>query len=80
MGTEVPGGSRSPSEAVVHEVAEETGEPPEELNPPLFAVVDPDALDTLFRGDTGRISFDFHGYTVTVDHAGRVDLTPSEGD
>lgn len=74
MGTEVRGGTPSLAEAVLHEVAERRGEPPEQLNPPLFEVIDPDALDTVFRAETGRISFEYLGYTVTVDHSGDVNV------
>ena len=41
--------TQSASEAVVHEVAEQENVQPEELNPSLFEVVDPDALDELFK-------------------------------
>ena len=71
---------RSASEAVLSEVAKQEGVQPEELNPPLFEVVDPDALDGLFKGDTGRVSFEYHGYLVTVDHQANVNLQSIESD
>ena len=43
---------------------------------PLYTVVDPDALDSLFddRVSAGSVTFDYHGYTVTADSTGRVVL------
>lgn len=64
----------SPSEAVLYELAALEGVQPEELNPPLFDVVDPDALDGLFTGTTGTVSFEYHGYSVTVDSSANVTL------
>ena len=72
--------TRSASEAVVHEVAEQKDVQPEDLNPPLFEVVDPDALDGLFNKNTGRVSFEYHGYLVTVDHSAKVSLQPIESE
>ncbi|MFU8868909.1 HalOD1 output domain-containing protein [Natronococcus sp.] len=55
------------------------------LNPPLHAVVDVDALESLIhsrpdeRTDfTGVVSFAYGEYTVTVDHTGSVSITPLE--
>lgn len=69
------------STTVVTTVAATTNTPIEEL-PPLYGVVDPDALDALFqpRGDgcprTGiRVSFSLAGCTVDV-HDGNVTVTP----
>lgn len=57
---------------------------PVELEPPLHDVVDVDALESLFGGGptshdafTGSVSFDYRGYTVTVDHEGTIDVTRS---
>lgn len=72
--------SPSLSEAVLYEVSKKTGESPKELNPPLFDVIDPEALDSIFRADTGHVSFEYHGYVVTVSHAGTVNLEPAEAD
>jgi hypothetical protein len=70
------GSAGSLSDAVLREVAEAEGVSPEALNPPLFDVVDPDALDSVFNAETGRVSFEYHGYWVTVDHAGSVSVEP----
>ncbi|GAA0254788.1 HalOD1 output domain-containing protein [Haladaptatus pallidirubidus] len=52
---------------------------------PLYDVIDPDALDTLFapRADGsprpfGRISFHYAGYQVTVSSEGSVALEPEK--
>lgn len=76
METDNAGDARSLSEAVLHEVAEQKGVSPEELNPPLFDVIDPDALNTVFQGDSGHITFEYQGFIVTVGHAGKVNLEP----
>lgn len=56
-----------PSHAVVRAVADADGVDPTDL-PPLYAAVDPDALDAMFRGRTaGSVTFEYTGYTVTVD-------------
>lgn len=55
-----------PSQSVVWAVAEAEGVDPTDL-PSLHDVVDPDALDALFRGQTrATVTFEYHGYTVTV--------------
>ena len=61
-----------PSIAVVSAVAREEGESPEELSPPLWNTIDPEALDLLFAngGSTVRVSFEYRGYAVEVDEDG----------
>lgn len=71
--------TRSASEAVIQEVAEQEGIQPGEMNPPLFEAVDPEALDRVLR-DTGSVSFEYHGYLVTVDHSANVNLQPIESE
>lgn len=80
MGSDDTVDTSSPTEAVLHEVAEEKGVPPEELNPFLYDVIDPDALDAVFQGSTGNVSFEYHGYDVTVSHSGTVNLEPANAD
>ena len=51
---------------------------------PLYSVVDPDALDSVFCGGDGadgghgEVTFSYHGYEVTVRSEGRIELTPGE--
>jgi hypothetical protein len=81
MGTDGDDGKASSlSEAVLNEVAEQEGTSPKALNPPLFDVIDPDALDAIFRANTGSISFEYHGYVVTVGHSGDVTLESTNAD
>lgn len=54
--------------SVVRAVSRFAGEEPESL-PPLYDVIDPDALDTLFTDRTGRngsLSFSLDAHDVTV--------------
>lgn len=69
------------SEAVVEAVADAEGVSPLELRPPLFEVVDPDALDKLFplpsleQGRTeGHVTFEYCGYEVTVQPDGVISV------
>lgn len=66
---------RSPTTAVVEAVAAREGVAETEL-PPLADAVDPDALDAVVHedDDRGRLSFEYHGYAVTVHADGSVTL------
>lgn len=67
------------TEAVVSAVADAEGVSPLELRP-LASVIDPDALNTLLRGNRGdrTIEFTYHGYRVRISGGG--DVTLSERD
>jgi hypothetical protein len=69
------------SEMVVSTVAQAKGVDPLELEP-LYNVVDPDALDSLFASNDGQSSmelcFEMAGCEVVVDGAGEVAVTPPE--
>lgn len=59
------------SEAVIEAVSSIDGEPPHALVPPLYASIDPEALDALFArpaGGTTPLSaeFTYRGYRVRV--------------
>lgn len=56
---------------IVTAVAAKTGREPSEMEP-LHNVVDTDALDRLFRGANGRVSFPYEGYHVVVEADGTV--------
>lgn len=65
------------SQAVVDAVARREKVEPENLEPPLYEAVDPDALDSLFEDNhtsRGTISFMYKGYRVVVDSTGAVRL------
>lgn len=80
------------SEGVVEAVTSEVGVdavPPADPGAegslaPLYSVVDPDALDSVFCGGGGvdgvhgEVTFSYHGYEVTVRSEGLIDLTPAE--
>lgn len=63
------------STTVVEAVARRVGSDPLDL-PPLFEAVDTDALDALVANSTGpiEVTFEYQGYTVTVQGDGRVDV------
>jgi hypothetical protein len=62
---------------VVLSVAAIENAKPTEL-PPLASTIDPDALDSLFAdGVTGRISFTYAGYDVTIHAGERLEIVPS---
>lgn len=72
----------SVSAAVVRGVAAVTNTAPTELEP-LFATLDPDALDQLYRstvGDSGRgdclLSFSYNDCAVTVAATGEIAIAP----
>ena len=66
---------RSLSTAVVGTVADAENKPATALTPPLASVIDPDALDSLFKvGSHGQVEFSYLGYQITVDSAGNVTL------
>ena len=69
--------SRSVSEAVIDVVAAVEGTPPAELTPPLYDVVDPEALDRVFAGKAslGTVVFNYNSYEVCVDADGYVAVT-----
>lgn len=65
------------SRTVIRAVASAENVDPIDLETPLHAAVDPDALDTLFRPGTDcRVQFTYSGYEVTVHDDGRVVLEP----
>lgn len=74
------------SERVVAAVADATDTAPENLTPPLFSAVDPEALEAFVRsldGESadpgGRVEFSYCGCEVTVTADGRVHLV-GDGD
>ena len=75
----------SASEAVVSAVAKRFGVDPLELETPLYDAVDPDELNALLEGArrSGRspvhVTFEYYGYTVSVDSGGSVMLTELSG-
>ncbi|QLG27447.1 hypothetical protein HUG10_07740 [Halorarum halophilum] len=75
--TETQADAESLSYSVVESVARHKGTEALSLDPPLYEVLDPDALDVLFTGEggmrcAGEISFEYSGCWVTVSSDGHV--------
>lgn len=62
--------------AIISAIAEAEGVEETELDMPLSDVIDPDALDGLFRDTTGVLTFTFAGYRVEVTDRELVRVTP----
>lgn len=80
-----PREGRRISEVVVEAVADAKGVSTTDLRTPLYAVVDPDALDDLvvsmncWSGESaGHVTFSYSGYEVTVSADGDVSLAESD--
>ena len=79
----------APTQAIIEAVAAREGVDVTDVEPPaydpLYTVVNPEALDRLFRtpptghGPSARVVLEYEGYEVTVHSDGRVDLEPSIG-
>lgn len=59
------------SEQVIRAVAEHRGVDPQDLAEPLYAAIDPEALDHLFAdnvtGGVRELQFRYHGHLVTIE-------------
>ena len=72
--------TRTVSESVVEVVAEAEETDPLELTPPLYEVIEPDALDQVFAATPtderrkGTVTFSYNGYEVTVRGDGDVSV------
>lgn len=62
---------------VVETVAGAAGVDPLELNPPLFAVINPDALEAVYESasEQFKVEFEYAGYLVTISGDGTVTAT-----
>ncbi|MFA9428513.1 HalOD1 output domain-containing protein [Natronorubrum sp. A-ect3] len=78
--------SHVPSYRVVEAIAQKEGVSPTELSPPLFSVVDPEALDALAQPDadsnTGQIeiAFTYLDYVVQVRTGSEISISVQTGD
>lgn len=77
MGTgDGPGSAgRRITEMLTHAVATHENVPVDELRPPLYDVIDAEALENLFRNTRGQVTFEYLSYDVTVDEEFNVDVT-----
>lgn len=80
-------GETSLSTTLVIAAADARGVEPSDLQPQLYDVVDPDALDALFRsirenarGSPVRLTFSEWGCRMTVDSEGLVEVEPLDPD
>lgn len=69
----------TPTSRVVEAVARKEGVSATELSPPLYEVVDTEALDGLFSEEkrasgTIDLSFEYRGYEITVENDDPVDV------
>lgn len=74
-----------PSKGVVEAVSAVAGVDPLTDLDPLYSVIDPDALDALFRNDgtqsgrnPNRLTFNYHGFEVTVHDDTNVSVRRSD--
>lgn len=76
---------RAVSTAVVEAVAEAESVSPTEIDTPLHRVVDPEALNRLFRSERSsmdgcpRVSFTYTGYEITVHGPERIVVRRANG-
>lgn len=73
-------GEKPISFKIAEAVAEYEGTAVEELHPPLQTVIDPDAIDAMFRSSDSdqvrpMVEFDYKGYTIHVDQSAEVTVT-----
>jgi len=68
------------STAVIGAVADAEDVDPTDLTEPLYNVVNTDALDALFQAETGTLTFEYHGYRVSVHATGEVELDPLDSE
>ena len=73
--TDVSRGS-SICQTIVESIAEAEGTDPIELTPPLYEVIDPDSLESLFdnKQALGKIIFNYNSYQVSVFPDGYVSV------
>jgi len=65
---------------VIEAIAEQTGTDPQTMEPPLYEVVDTDALDTLYeRETTATVEFQYDGHDVVIDGDGTVTVDGTGG-
>lgn len=73
--------SQSVSRAVIDAVAALENIPTAEVTPPLYDVVNPEALEKLFAGkaSVGKVVFNYNGYEVSVEADGYVAVKDHAG-
>lgn len=71
--------AEKPIKTIVDLIADLEGVDPVELSPPLYSVIDPDALDSLFDSSTSdnsqtpvQVCFQYSGYEVRIQSNGEI--------
>lgn len=71
---------------IVEEIADREGTSPIQLSPPLYSVIDPDALNSLFQSTAsadldreGSVCFTYCGYNVHVDSNANITAESIDG-
>jgi len=65
---------------VIETIADVTGNDPLTMDPPLYEVVDTDALDALYEsGAAATVEFEYDGHSVVVDGDGAVTVDGTGG-
>lgn len=67
--------SVSRSTVVIETIAEREGVDPVDLREPLYEVIDPEALDAIVQSGDVRVTFDYHGYSISVSQTDGVEVT-----
>lgn len=64
---------------IIDLISDLEGVEPVELSPPLYSVIEPQALDTLFHSETGDtpqpsgyVQFAYRGYEIRVQNNGEI--------
>lgn len=72
---------------IVKKIANMEAADPLELEPPLYAVIDIDAVERLFAtaentpaAGTLSLTFEYHGYHVTIEHEDEATVSVTQAD
>lgn len=72
---------------ILSEIGQREGYPPQELTPPLYTVIDPDALEALFRDPTPgesrdpvTVEFTYLDYRIVVRGPNEIEIHDSRDD
>ena len=68
------------SMAVINEIAKHEGVDSVNLSEPLAETINPDALDALFTGGSGKVQFEYLEYHIEITHDGSIAVQPLVGE
>jgi len=73
--------AEDPSTMILDMISDFEGVDPVELTPPLYSVIEPEALDALFHPATsgmphtsGYVQFEYRGYKIRVQSDGEIEI------